>query len=92
MSPRLLYTVLDSFHYDVSLSAYVETQVGIELATDVVKKKKAKDSANEVAESERPTEAPISHQPMILGSEASQRDAINDDIDEGIDVSESSLR
>ncbi|XP_067945852.1 small subunit processome component 20 homolog isoform X1 [Watersipora subatra] len=84
MAVRLLCTVLDAFHYDVSLSTYVEAQVGKELSVKKAEKRQVKASEEIVPKSERPTEAPISHQPVRL--EANMEDDASDDVDEGIDV------
>ena len=87
---RLICTILDSFHYDVSLSTYTEAQVGQSITTDTAKKRQKAESQEEaVPQNERPEERP-SNLPANAEPEAMNVDAVaeaaNDDVDEGIDV------
>lgn len=77
--------VLDAFHFDVSLSQYIETQTGKRI-TDGEEKDESDDiKPKTVAASERPSEEPISHAPVAYVPAANNME-ISDDIDEGIEV------
>ena len=87
---RLICTILDSFHYDVSLSTYTETQVGQSITTDTAKKRQKTESQEEaVPQNERPEERPsnlsANAEPEAMNVDA-VAEAANDDVDEGIDV------
>lgn len=92
VTSRLICTIMDSFHYDVSLSTYVEAQVGLNIATDKGKKRgKTEDSKEAVAQSERPEERPSNIQPGVAVEPMNvdiELPAVGDDVDEGIDVSD----
>lgn len=89
LSSRLVCEVLDSFHFDVALSQYVETQTGKRI-TDGEETLPTNDADQEAGE--QPSELPLGREPVVaaqLPAAAPVNQEVTDDVDEGIEVKES---